>query len=124
MYLFSKMSRSSAVKSAPTVVVNKANVVEIPEALMNGLGTELKSIIENGDSGVPTDALDLLLLDSLEQIVEGSLKASQLVALLKEVGMTSAHKSANGSVVNVLWLYGTQVSGDVQFTLEFSHHAS
>ena len=118
------MSRSSAVKSAPTVVVNKANVVEIPEALMNGLGTELKSIIENGDSGVPTDALDLLLLDSLEQIVEGSLKASQLVALLKEVGMTSAHKSANGSVVNVLWLYGTQVSGDVQFTLEFSHHAS
>lgn len=100
-----KMARSTS-KSDP-----KSIAVTIPDAFMAGLGAELRALIGDNEQSVTgrAESVDSALLDAVEQIVSGTLKSGQFVALLNEVGMTTANKAANVSVVNVLWLYGTQV---------------
>lgn len=94
--------------AAKTVAVAS---ISIPDVLVNGVGAELRLILKDGieENNPSTGNLDLVLLDAVEQILCENIKSVHLVALLKEVGVTNTHKAVNGSIVNVLWLCGTQV---------------
>ena len=87
----------------------------IPESLLHNLG-KLLTASAASDANATTnstnnndDKLEEALIDAVEQVMDGSLKISQFVALLKAVQFSTASKTANICVVNVLWLCGTQV---------------
>jgi hypothetical protein len=87
----------------------KSTALAIPDTLISGLGSELRALIADDSSATTSDALESSLLDAVEQILGGSLKVAHLLALLKDVGVSVNHKAINVSIVNVLWLFGTQV---------------
>lgn len=87
----------------------KSSQVVIPDFLLSGLGSEFKAHFTDGAlESVPAN-FESHLIDAMDQIVTGELKSSQLVALLKEIGLSHVHKQCNVCIANVLWLYGTQV---------------
>jgi hypothetical protein len=102
------MSKSTS--SKPAVGADAKSVaVAIPDALVSGLGGELRSLVADESGAASTDAVESSLLDAVEQILGGHLKGAHLIALLKDVGVSVNHKAINVSIVNVLWLFGTQV---------------
>jgi hypothetical protein len=102
------MSKQTSSKAASAADA-KSTAVAIPDVLVSGLGGELRALITDSSGATCTDALESSLLDAVEQILGGSLKGAHLIALLKDVGISVTHKAINVSIVNVLWLFGTQV---------------
>jgi hypothetical protein len=84
----------------------------IPDALFTSLGEPLKTMLQNQTTDavqVDDTVLTVALMDAVQQVIDGSLKTSQFIALLKKVNCTAEAMDVNVCIVNVLWMCGTQV---------------
>lgn len=110
------MSKSAAGSKASTAdsKSGQSPTVEMP---LSALEAELRAALNKSadEEYMPSESLDTLMMDTIDQIINGTVKAAQLIALLKEIGLKAVETTINSSIVNVLWLYGTQVRDTSQF---------
>jgi reverse gyrase len=89
----------------------KTAPVSIPEPLSSGLGEKLRSFLKNeqNTSNLSAGEVETALLDTVEQMLNGMYKSSHLIALFNDIGLVSSEKLISESIVNAIWLWGTQV---------------